>query len=309
MATATKHRLKVDLSSFSPILKPYLRHLAVSGKPKGTIRTYGDTLSLFLGYFDGRDPAAISADEVDEFLEDVRKRRAPSTVNGMKSAIRGLYRYMLETDKIAKNPAALIRNEKVPRKAPEIFRDDQLRSLIGTIEAAIGQPPDPVAIRDWMLYSFLYNTGLRIDEGVHVDVADVEDKVTVQVIGKGSKVRWIPLNSEVRSNLQRYLDWRVLQKALDEKALFLNRFGRRLGVTTAQTHLKMWMKRAGIKQDFTPHTLRHTFATHALRAGGNIRVVQDLLGHANLSTTQIYTHTSPDEMRSVVEGLQKKKGG
>jgi integrase/recombinase XerD len=109
--------------------------------------------------------------------------------------------------------------------------------------------------------------------------------------------------------LTRYLDWRRLQKTVDQEALFVNRLGRRLNAATAQRHLKLWMRRAGIKRDFTPHTLRHTFATHALRAGGNIRVVQELLGHANLATTQIYTHPNEYEMRSVVEGLQKRKDG
>ncbi len=272
-------RLAVDLASFPDSLKPYLRHLAVSGKPKGTVRSYGDTLKMFLGYFDGREPGLITPDEINEFLEDVRKRRSASTVNGFKSAIRGFYRYLLETEKISKNPSALIRNEKVPRKAPEVFLDGQLQALISTIESRVGQPVNPVAMRDWMLYSFLYNTGLRIDEGLKLNIADVEDKVTLQVIGKGSKVRWVPLNKTVRENLARYLDWRRLQKTVDQEALFVNRLGRRLNAATAQRHLKLWMRRAGIKRDFTPHTLRHTFATHALRAGGNIRVVQELLGH------------------------------
>ena len=287
----------------SPALKAFLRHLAVSGKAKGTIQRYREALTLFLGYFDQRDPAEITPDLLDEFFEDLRVKRSAATVNMIKSAVRGFYKHLLQTEKIVKDPTGLVSNERVVRKSPAIFSDSQLVSFLEAIERAIGIPQKPGPFRDWAMFSLAYNAGLRVGELVRVDIEDVDQKTILEVIGKGQKLGRLPLNEAVQGILRRYLGWRKRQKTKDRAALFVNRFGGRIGVRAVEMSLKKWLKEARIDADFSPHTLRHAFGTHTLRANGNIRTTQELLRHANLSTTQIYTHVEDSEARSAVEGL------
>jgi integrase/recombinase XerC len=306
------------------LLKLYLRHLANAGKAKGTLQRYGEALRLCLGYFDHRDPGEITTDLLDEFYEDLRVRRCASTVNMIKSAVRGFYQYLLQTEKVSKDPTRLIKNEKVVRKSPGIFSEDQLQGLLDAIAAEIGghgpavpegeavlrsperggAGPKPGPMRDWMMLTLAYYTGLRVSELVHVNIEDVEGKKTLEVIGKGTKLATIPLNEKTQLALRKYLPWRKALPAADRKALFLNRFGARITTRAVEMNLKKWLKKAKIEADFSPHSLRHTFGTNILRATKNIRVAQRLLRHANVTTTQIYTHVDDGETRSAVESLE-----
>ena len=285
------------------LIKLFLRHLANSGKAKGTLQRYGEALRLCLGYFDHRDPGEITTDLLDEFYEDLRVKRGAATVNMIKSAVRGFFQHLLQTEKIAKDPTRLIKNERVVRKSPGIFSEDQLQALLDAIAAEIGTPPKPGPMRDWMMLSLAYYTGLRVSELVQVNIEDVEGKKTLEVIGKGTKLATIPLNEKTRLALRKYLPWRKSLPAADRKALFLNRFGARITTRAVEMNLKKWLKKAKIEADFSPHSLRHTFGTNILRATKNIRVAQRLLRHANVTTTQIYTHVDDGETRSAVESL------
>jgi integrase/recombinase XerC len=286
------------------LLKLYLRHLANAGKAKGTLQRYGEALRLCLGYFDHRDPGEITTDLLDEFYEDLRVKRGAATVNMIKSAVRGFYQYLLQTEKVAKDPTRLIKNERVVRKSPGIFSEDQLRALLAAVAAEIGSPPKAGPMRDLMMLTLAYYTGLRVSELVQVDIEDVEGKKILEVIGKGTKLATIPLNEKTRLALRKYLPWRKSLPATDRKALFLNRFGTRITTRAVEQNLKKWLKKAKITSDFSPHSLRHTFGTNILRATKNIRIAQRLLRHANVTTTQIYTHVDDGETRSAVESLE-----
>lgn len=224
-----KTRLHTDFPPAAPIVpepvKLFLRHLANSGKAKGTLRSYKDTLILFLGYFDNQEPASISTDMLDEFFEDLRKKRSPATVNMMKSAVRSFYQYLLDGEKVAKDPSRRIKNEKFVRKSPGIFSAEQLRNFLQVMTDAIGSPPQPGPMRDFIMFQMAYNTGLRVGELVSINIEDVDAKRTLEIIGKGKKLDSIPLNAVIRAELRHYLAWRKNVKAKDRKALFLNRMG------------------------------------------------------------------------------------
>jgi site-specific recombinase XerD len=301
------NRLQADRDSAQPSIpvpvKLFLRHLANAGKAPGTLKRYKETLTLFLGYFDNQDPGAISTDMLDEFFEDLRKQRAPATVNMMKSAVRSFYQYLLNGEKLVKDPSRLIKNEKVVRKSPGIFNEEQLGILFKVINQSIGSPPRLGPMRDLMMFQLAYNTGLRVSELVAVNIDDVDEKRTLELIGKGKKLDTVPLNSTIRTALKSYLVWRKSLKARDTKALFLNRSGQRITTRGVELQLENWLEKAKIDSNFSPHTLRHTFGTNILRASRNIRTTQRLLRHANVTTTQIYTHVDDEESRNAVEDL------
>ena len=168
---------------------------------------------------------------------------------------------------------------------------------------AISDPPRPGPMRDSMMFQMAYNTGLRVGELVQVNIEDVDGKRTLEVIGKGKNLDTVPLNSTIRSALRRYLTWRKSQKTKDGKALFVNRLGKRITTRGVEFQLVKWLKKAKIDAKLSPHSLRHTFGTNIMRASRNIRTTQRLLRHANVTTTQIYTHVDDDETRSAVENL------
>jgi integrase/recombinase XerC len=158
-------------------------------------------------------------------------------------------------------------------------------------------------MRDSMMFQMAYHTGLRVGELVQVNIEDVDGKSVLEVIGKGKKLDTVPLNSTIRSALRRYLAWRKAQEVKDGKALFMSRLGKRITTRGVEFQLIKWLNKAKIDAKLSPHSLRHTFGTNIMRASRNIRTTQRLLRHANVTTTQIYTHVDDDETRSAVENL------
>ncbi len=302
-----KRRLHVDLPPLSKdvptAVKLFLRHLANAGKAAGTLRQYRDILTHFFGYFDGAEAGIITTDMLNEFFQDERRRRAAATVNLRKAAVRSFYKYLLATEKITKDPSRLIESEKVVNKSPGTFSAAQREKLVKTIAAEKVFPSRPGPMRDWMMVILAYNTGLRVAELVGVNIEDVEGRRTFEVIGKGQKLRILPLNEATRRALTEYIPWRRALDTADREALFVNRFGRRISTRAVEILLKGWLKKAGISGDFSPHSLRHSVATDLVRGGVNIRVVQEILGHASLETTKRYTRVDDKDMRAAVEGL------
>jgi site-specific recombinase XerD len=297
-----KNRLYTDLPPLStgipPAVKLFLRHLANAGKSKGTLRHYRDILTHFFGYFDGAEAGIITTDMLNEFFADERRRRAAATVNLTKAAVRSFYKYLLATEKITKDPSRLIESERVVNKSPGTFSEAQRDKLVRTIAESKGSPLRPGPMRDWMMVILAYNAGLRVAELVGVNIEDVEDRRIVEVIGKGQKLRVLPLNDTARQALSEYLPWRRALGAEDREALFVNRFGRRISTRAVERLLKVWLKKAGISGDFSPHSLRHSAATDLVRGGANIRVVQTFLGHSSLETTKRYARVDDEDMKS-----------
>ena len=164
------------------------------------------------------------------------------------------------------------------------------------------------AVRSYMMYDLMLNTGMRLAEVTGLNVGDVQDRAALEVVGKGSKLREIPLNKGIRTHIKSYLGWRqdyIMQYGLYRAgdALFISRLGHRLSKRAVQRDLDKWVSIAGIEGHFTPHALRHTVGTELLNKTGNLRVVQEFLGHADISTTQIYTHVSREQIQQAADLL------
>lgn len=209
----------------------------------------------------------------------------PRSIQRRLSALRGFFEYLIRERELAANPAVDIRAPKAARRLPKALDVDQVASLLNH------DPADPLARRDLAILELLYSSGLRLAELAGLDVADLDlaDR-TVRVLGKGAKTRIVPVGRKAVAVLEGWLRERVQFAAPGVSALFVGRNGRRLGPRAIQLRLRRWSALYGHGVPLHPHLLRHSFATHLLESSRDLRGVQELLGHADISTTQVYTH-------------------
>lgn len=201
------------------------------------------------------------------------------------SAIRAFYRYLIDRGMVRQNPAQGILAPKSPRRLPGVLDPDQTAQLV-SIEAA-----DPLAIRDRAMLELMYSSGLRLSELIQLNLDDLEmHDALVTVTGKGKKLRTVPIGRYAIAALKAWFPVRREMTSGEETAVFVSRNGRRLSPRSFQLRLKQWAIRRGIAGHVHPHMLRHSFASHLLESSGDLRAVQELLGHADIKTTQIYTH-------------------
>ncbi len=201
------------------------------------------------------------------------------------SALRSLFNYLLREGVVENNPGQGIKAPKIKRRLPATMDADQLTQLL---DAA---PDDPLNQRDLAILEFFYSSGLRLAELVAIDLVDMDlNDATIEVTGKGAKTRRVPIGRKALEALQDWIKVRSTMAAADEPALFVSRRGTRLHPRTIQQRLKKWALEHGASRSLHPHLLRHSFASHLLESSGDLRAVQELLGHADISTTQIYTH-------------------
>lgn len=220
---------------------------------------------------------------------------ARATVARRLSAVRGLYDYLQRLDEVTQNPAELLPSPRRDGKLPRVLDSDQVRRLLEAIPAS-----DPLEIRDRAMLELAYSSGLRCAEvvGMNVDAVDYETE-TVRVLGKGRKERVVPVGEPARNALERYVaaGRPALIAGLGEPALFVSRRGKRLSPSDVRRRLVRWMREAAVAGSISPHVLRHSFATHLLEGGADLRTIQELLGHASVSTTQVYTRVEPSHLR------------
>ena len=214
------------------------------------------------------------------------------------SAIRGLYGYLLREQRVDNNPALGIRAPRDKRRLPRTL-DAEL-----TANALNQTVSNPLEIRDLAILELFYSSGLRLSELVNLDVEDVDlEEGCARVVGKGSKTRIVPVGAQARDALRRWITTRTMLAARSATpALFVSRRGGRLGARSVQFRLQRWARSKGLDVSLHPHLLRHSFATHLLEASGDLRAVQELLGHADISTTQIYTHLDFQHLARVYDG-------
>lgn len=219
-------------------------------------------------------------------MELHRQGCKPATVHRHLSSLRGFFGYLVEAGQLPHNPAEGVRPPKLQRPLPKSLSVDQVMGLM--------QPPkgdDALAVRDHCMLELFYSSGLRLAELAALDVLDFESGgLEIRVQGKGSKERIVPVGSKARAALHRWLGFRSQLARGEETALFVGQRGRRLSHRGIQQRLAHWAQQAGLDVRLHPHRLRHAFATHLLESSGDLRAVQELLGHANISTTQVYTH-------------------
>jgi integrase/recombinase XerD len=246
----------------------------------------------------------VTADSVSAFLMRLREGDADHPPLSASSAartvvaVRGLHKFCLREGITASDPAAAIRPPAPPKRLPKALSVDEVERVL-----ALGKDPSVLDLRDAALLEFLYGTGARISEAVGLDVDELDlESGAVRLLGKGSKERVVPVGSYARDAVSAYLVRarpELVRRGRGTPALFLNARGSRLSRQSAWTVLRRAASRAGIAKEVSPHTLRHSFATHLLDGGADVRVVQELLGHASVTTTQIYTLVTVDKLREV----------
>lgn len=211
------------------------------------------------------------------------------------SAVRSFYRYLLREGRVAHDPAAGIGAPKSPRRLPKSLNPDETARLLGIASS------DRLAHRDRALLELLYSSGLRLAEVVALNLADLPDDGTVRVTGKGNKIRVVPVGRFARAALKAWLAIRAQWVKPQEQAVFVNRNGRRVSPRTVQRVVARRARAQGIAQPVHPHMLRHSFASHLLESSGDLRAVQELLGHASIATTQVYTHLDFQHLAKVYD--------
>lgn len=299
-----------DLPPLPAAAEGWVARLAVEkGYSPATLAAYAGDLAQFEEFLATRgktldEPAAVGRMEVRGFLAELHRRGVGKSSAGRKlSALRGLFKHLLRTGQARENPVAGVANPKADKRHPDALNVDQALALM---EA--GRLEDPEGLRDMALAELLYGSGLRVSEATGLNVDDVDlAGGWVRVLGKGSKERTVPLTEAGKKRIREYLGCRDAFEPLpDEEALFVGNRGGRLNRRVAARILEQMAKQAGLPEGVHPHVLRHTFATHLLEAGADLRSVQELLGHSRLTTTQRYTHLS---IQKLVETYDKAHPG
>jgi integrase/recombinase XerD len=243
----------------------------------------------------------VNQDVIIDYIMSLREREyASSTVARKIAALKSFFHFLAAEEIISDDPTLNLDSPKVKKRLPVTLSYEEVERLLDAPKGS-----SPKAIRDKALLELLYATGMRVTELVSLDLEDINlASATVRVRqGKGSKERIIPIHSRAVEALREYLAKarRMLLKSPEERALFLNHRGERLTRQGLWLIIKQYVREAGIKTEVTPHTLRHSFATHLLNGKADLRHVQELLGHANISTTQIYTHISSERLREIYD--------
>jgi integrase/recombinase XerC len=264
-----------------------------------TIRNYAADLHAFHGWFQG-EWTSVDQVRVRAYLVALMERGYNrATIHLKMCALRSFFRWLVRDDKMKQNPVVGLTLPRKTRRLPKFLTVQQIESLLNA-PLIKKNPEGRLAVwRDKAILETLYSGGLRIHEivGLNDDDLDLLGEV-VRVRGKGKKERLAPLGGPAVETLQKYLE---LRNRGARGPLFVNRFGGRMTARSVQRMLKKYLIAANLDPSLTPHKLRHSFATHMLDAGADLRSVQELLGHANLSTTQVYTHVTPERLKKVYE--------
>jgi integrase/recombinase XerC len=267
-----------------------------------TLRNYTTDLHHFFDFLDEREAHVGGVDKllVRDYLSGLMSAgTASGSMTRKTSTVRSFYRYLRTSGVLKIDPMLGVRGPRRERRLPTFLTREQVETLIA---AADGEKPNE--LRDRAILELLYAAGLRVSEVVGIDAKDVDlDERTALVFGKGSRERMVMMGAPAARSVERYLrDGRPLLAVGVETALFLNRDGGRISQRAVQLMVRKYALKAGIQRSVHPHLLRHTFATHLLDGGAEIRVVQTLLGHSNVNTTQIYTHVTDSAKRRAIEG-------
>jgi len=286
-------------------LEAFLDALALEGRSVNSVRAYRRDLETLLAALPGPLSEVRPADLRDCFRRQQQAGRSPSSINRAIAAARSFCRFLYEEGRLETNPAQALRSIRLgPPLAPKHLTVAEMERLL-----SLPSPHTPTGRRDGALLMLLYNTGLRVGELCALSRDDVrlpaEGWGGLQVVGKGRRLRRLPINRPAADALLAYL----ADRDDAESALFLNRSGGRFSVRGIALLVNRYLQAAGITDRSGPHVLRHTFATHALRARPNLRAVQELLGHAWVTTTQRYTHLEMEDLQDQVANLPANRGG
>jgi integrase/recombinase XerC len=269
-----------------------------------TLRNYGGALSVLLSLSKDTELEKLEAAQIRRYVALMHARGlSPRTLALMLSAWRGCFHWLVRHRGFRANPVVGIRAPKAGRPLPKALSVEAAQRLLDE------KPHDAALVRDAAMFELLYSSGLRLGELIALNVDDGrldlrEGEVTVT--GKGSKTRTVPIGARAREALALWLGRRAELAAAGERALFVGGRGRRIGPSVVNSRLRAWARRRGLGQRVHPHMLRHSFATHVLQSSQDLRAVQELLGHASISTTQVYTHLDFQSLAKVYDAAHPR---
>ncbi|KAE8128081.1 MULTISPECIES: site-specific tyrosine recombinase XerD [Bifidobacterium] len=296
----------MERNGFDALLEQFLAHIDVErGLSRATVKAYESDIRRYVDWLRGRGidtPNAIAKQDVEDYVAflDAAGESARSKARRLAS-IHEFHKFALAQHAVADDVAAAVKAPKASSDLPDVLSIDEVGRLLDT--AAMHGSDDPVVLRDHALLEFMYATGSRVSEAVGADLNDIDmNEHVARLTGKGSKQRLVPVGRYAQEALTAYFNAgrsaleRKAKGTPERRAIFLNKRGRRLSRQSVWEIIRLAGERAHIDRPLHPHTLRHSFATHLIQGGADVRTVQELLGHASVTTTQIYTHVSPENL-------------
>jgi len=284
-------------------VEEFLNYLTVErGLAKNTIEAYRRDLAKLINFLSKRSIDSfdkVKRSDITDYLMNQKDRKLTSTTLSRNLvAIKMLFRYLARERLIKEDVASVIESPKVWQKLPDFLSLDEVERLLSAPDLKNWQ-----GARDKAFLELMYATGIRVSEAADLRLIDLNmDVGFLKCIGKGQKERIVPVGKKAKDAIKRYLDKvrpALVKKNPHQPNLLLNRFGKKISRQSLWNIIKGYAAKAKIKKRLTPHVLRHSFATHILERGADLRVVQELLGHANISTTQIYTHITKDRLKAI----------
>jgi integrase/recombinase XerC/integrase/recombinase XerD len=285
-----KGRWRVALSRFDGWLN-------ARGMAEKTRHAYGVDLEQLSRFAGERGPADLRPADLRRFAAFLSESGMSKTSVARKlAAVRTFYRHLIEIGEVSASPADLVASPKRDQYLPHVLKPGEVAAVLDGIPAS-----SPLELRDRAMFELAYAAGLRAEEIVNLDVTDVDpDAEQLRVLGKGSKTRVVPAGEPAWRAIASYVErGRPGLQQDPEPALFISKTGRRLSTSDVRRRLTGWVRRAAVQGGVTPHTLRHSFATHLLEGGADLRAIQELLGHATISTTQTYTRVESGRLKKV----------
>ncbi len=284
------------------LIEEFLSYLSVErGLAKNTLDAYKRDLERFSAYLKSRRISSIdnvTRQKITSFMLAEKERGLSSnSISRELACFKSFFKFLVRENKRKEDVTSVIESPKLWKKLPETLNLDEVESLLKAPNAR-----DPMGARDKASLELMYATGMRVSELINLKMDDVNmDVGFVKCFGKGGKERIVPFGKKAKESIERYLE-KARSRFLKKKVsnfLFLTRLGKSMSRQTFWKIIKKYAREAGFKKGITPHSLRHSFATHILERGADLRIVQEMLGHSDISTTQIYTHVSKDRLKSI----------
>jgi integrase/recombinase XerC len=286
-----------------PSLDRYLTHLRTGRRlAANTLQAYARDGALLATLSAGREPAALTSHDIRRFIGVLHGQgHSPRSLARVLSSWRGFFEWLLRRHEVAANPCAGVRPPKAARTLPSTLSPDEAVRLVAIDDdSAMG-------VRDRALFELAYSSGLRVSELAGLDLEALDARSgEVRVTGKGSKTRIVPVGEHALAAIAKWMQVRGTLARPGEAALFVGKAGRRVGVRDLQRRIKRWAAAAGIDADVHPHMLRHSFASHVLQSSGDLRAVQEMLGHASIASTQVYTHLDFQHLAKVYDAAHPR---
>jgi integrase/recombinase XerD len=291
--------METSTDRFADQFFDYLR--VERGLSNNTLQSYSSDLVRFFRFLEGKgiDPLSVTREDLSTYLITLSKGISPRSLARNLSSIRGFYRFLVSEGRLDSNPARLQEAPRLPRRLPGALSMNEVDRLL-----AQPDPATPAGLRDRAMLELLYATGLRVSELIHLKVFDINMEAGfLRTLGKGSKERLVPVGAKALDAVKEYLLYgrRPLLKGVNPPFLFLNGRGKALTRQGFWKIIRAYGLKASIRRKISPHSLRHSFATHLLENGADLRSVQLMLGHADISTTQVYTHVTRERLKQIHE--------